>query len=125
MQYNRFTFLETGTSLVGSLAFIVLAYFIRSVWALVVGNLVSSTLTTVASFFIVPNVQLAFLVSRRFAIEIASYGKWIFASSAIYFLATNLDRLYLAKLLPLSLLGIYGIARFICRSFRPVSSAAR
>jgi O-antigen/teichoic acid export membrane protein len=39
------------------------------------------------------------------------FGKWIFVSSIIYFLATNFDRLVLAKYVSLGALGIYGVAR--------------
>jgi O-antigen/teichoic acid export membrane protein len=42
-----------------------------------------------------------------------SFGKWIFASSVIYFLSSNFDRLYLAKAISLGLLGVFGIARSI------------
>src|SRR5262249_55302456 len=34
-----------------------------------------------------------------------------FVSSIVYFLAMNFDRLYLGKVAPLELLGVYGIAR--------------
>src|SRR6202035_3619722 len=34
-------------------------------------------------------------------------------SSIVYFLSTYVDRLYLGKVVPLELLGIYGIARSI------------
>jgi O-antigen/teichoic acid export membrane protein len=41
------------------------------------------------------------------------FGVWIFVSSIVYFFASNFDRLYLAKIIPLGLLGVYGIARNI------------
>jgi hypothetical protein len=41
------------------------------------------------------------------------FGKWIFVSSMVFFLSTYIDRLYLGKVVPLELLGIYGIARSI------------
>ena len=45
--------------------------------------------------------------------EIMHFGKWIFLSSAVYFLSINFDKLYLGKAVPLSLFGVYGIARAI------------
>jgi O-antigen/teichoic acid export membrane protein len=40
-----------------------------------------------------------------------SFGKWVFFSSIVYFFAMNFDRLYFAKQITLTELGIYGIAR--------------
>jgi O-antigen/teichoic acid export membrane protein len=42
--------------------------------------------------------------------EIISFGKWIFVSTALYFLASQSDRLILGKLFSLEMLGVYGIA---------------
>jgi O-antigen/teichoic acid export membrane protein len=42
-----------------------------------------------------------------------SFAKWIFLSSIIFFLSMSFDRLYLAGMIPLALLGVYGIARSI------------
>jgi O-antigen/teichoic acid export membrane protein len=44
------------------------------------------------------------------------FGKWVFASSIVYFLSTNFDRLYLAKVVSLEMLGVYGIARSIAEA---------
>src|SRR5262249_2909326 len=52
-----------------------------------------------------------FYLSKRYAFEILHFGKWIFVSSIVYFLAMNFDRLYLGKVIPLGVLGVYGIAR--------------
>ena len=59
----------------------------------------------------IPGVRHRFMIDRPSAREIIFFGKWIFLSSIIYFLAMNYDRLYFAKQIPLALLGVYGIAR--------------
>jgi O-antigen/teichoic acid export membrane protein len=45
--------------------------------------------------------------------EILNFGKWIFVSSVVYFLSVNFDKLYLGGVVPLNMLGVYGIARAI------------
>jgi len=67
----------------------------------------------VISFFLLSDVRLRFHISKRYAQQIVHFGKWIFFSSIIYFLSMNFDRLYLGKVAPFGLLGIYGIARSI------------
>src|SRR5699024_2562355 len=48
--------------------------------------------------------------------EIFTYGKWIFFSTIITFLANEVDRILLGKLLSIELLGIYGIALMMKRA---------
>ena len=63
------------------------------------------------SYLVIPGVRHRFIIDRASAREIIFFGKWIFLSSIIYFLAMNFDRLYFAKQIPLDLLGVYAIAR--------------
>ena len=96
-----------------AIASILFAYLSRTVWALVFGGLFSSALTMIGSYFLLPDVRQKLYLSKRFAGEILQYGKWILVSSTIYFLASNFDRLYFAKVTELKLLGVYGIASSI------------
>ena len=50
-------------------------------------------------------------MNREMAWTIVGYGKWVFLSTLLYFAATSFDRLYLAAVVPLSVLGVYGVAR--------------
>jgi O-antigen/teichoic acid export membrane protein len=113
MKFGRFTAFETSIAMVSSLALIIFAYFSPTVWALVFGNVVATAVAMIGSHFLLPDVRQRFFISRRYAGQILSFGKWIFASSIVYFLSANFDRLYLAKTIPLQLLGVYGIARTI------------
>jgi O-antigen/teichoic acid export membrane protein len=99
--------------LVPGVVLVVLAYFYRSIWALIVGLLIASVVKMVMSYFLLPDVRLRFRISKKYTAEILHFGKWIFLSSIVYFLSTNFDRLYLGKLVPLSVLGVYGIASSI------------
>ena len=70
-----------------------------------------SAVTTVLTYFLVPGLKQRFHIDRSSLSEITSFGKWVYINSMVYFLSMNFDRLYFAKVLPLQVLGIYGIAR--------------
>jgi O-antigen/teichoic acid export membrane protein len=111
MKYNTLTAFEIGVTFVSSVTPVIFAYFSPTIWALVFGTLAGATTAMIVSHFLLPDVRHKFFVSTQYAVQIMSFGKWIFISSIVYFLSTNFDRLYLAKAIPLQLLGVYGIAR--------------
>jgi O-antigen/teichoic acid export membrane protein len=113
MRFARLNVFETSVAIFGMMAHIVLAYLSPTVWALVFGGLSTSVAMMIGSQFVLPDVKVRFRIAKRFAFQILGFGKWIFASSIVYFLSMNFDRLYLAKIIPLEVLGIYGIARTI------------
>ena len=47
----------------------------------------------------------------------------MYFNSIVYFLSMNFDRLYFAKVVPLQVLGIYGIARSLSDLFGNTSTA--
>ncbi len=83
-----------------------------SVWALVAGNLVSNLYKVVISHQprCMPGIRNRFFWDRSCLTEIIHFGKWIFLATAFWFFALNSDKLILGKLVPLSVLGVYGIA---------------
>ena len=97
--------------LIPAAAMVVLAYFYRSIWSMVLGLLFASAIRMVVSHFLVRGVKMRLTLNKEYAWQIIHFGKWIFLSSAIYFFSSNFDRLYLGKTVPFALLGIYGVAR--------------
>jgi O-antigen/teichoic acid export membrane protein len=113
MQIAKLNAFDTIMAFVSSAAYVVFAYVSPTIWALVFGGLFGSAVTMIASYFLLPDIKQKFHLSKEFSWEILHFGKWIFVSSIVYFLSTNFDRLYLGKVVPLQLLGVYGIARSI------------
>jgi O-antigen/teichoic acid export membrane protein len=111
MNYSRLAIFDIVVALVLSVVQVTLAYFSPTIWALVLGSLAATAISAIGSHFLLPDVRHKFFIAKHYAAEILSFGKWIFASSVIYFMSANFDRLYLAKTIPLELLGVYGIAR--------------
>lgn len=111
LQFVRLNIFEVAQEMASSAAHILLAYFIPTIWALVLGALVSTAAQSAGSYFLLPNVRHRFYIAKEYSGQIFSFGKWIFISSIIYFLSMNFDRLYFGKVAVLSLVGVYGIAR--------------
>lgn len=111
LQLARLNIFETSVELFSSVSHVLLAYLSPTLWALVFAGLIASTSRMVGSYFLLPGLRHRFIISKDYASQIFSFGKWIFLSSIVYFFSLNFDRLYLGKVAPLAMLGIYGLAR--------------
>jgi O-antigen/teichoic acid export membrane protein len=111
LAFARINLFQLAVAICSTVIFVVLAYISRTIWALVVGSILTSLATTVGSYLLVPELKQKFLLNKRFVSEIINFGKWVSLSSAVYFLSRSFDGLYFAKVVPLEVLGVYGIAR--------------
>jgi O-antigen/teichoic acid export membrane protein len=107
----RITIFDVGVASVSLIVHVALALITPTIWALVLGSVITSAAAFVATYLIIPGARHRFIIDRTSAREILVFGKWIFLSSVIYFLGMNFDRLYFAKHITLTMLGIYSIAR--------------
>jgi O-antigen/teichoic acid export membrane protein len=112
MGVRRLFAIEFSTQIVVLIVTIGWAAWHPSVWALVVGNVAGNIYKLALSHQqrITPGIRNKFHWDVPSAKEIIHFGKWIFLGTAFWFFATQSDRLILGKLVPLSVLGIYGIA---------------
>ena len=111
MQVDRLSVLEVSVFATLSLFQIILAILWPTVWALVYGGVMSSIILTTVSYIMLPVPNPKLMIDLVYARRILSFGKWIFLSTSVYFFASNLDRLYMGRYVPLALLGVYGVAR--------------
>jgi O-antigen/teichoic acid export membrane protein len=111
MQYIKLNSFDFVIDLIGYTGLVILAFIHPTIWGLVFGGLFVSATSMVGSYVLLPSVRHRLHISEQFAWEIIGFGKWIFISSIAYFLSMNFDRLYLAKVVSLNLLGVYGVAR--------------
>lgn len=96
---------------VSFVAYVGLALITPTIWALVLGSVIATATAMILSYMVVPGIRHQIMIDRAAAREILVFGKWIFLSSIIYFLAMNFDRLYFAKQITLTALGVYSIAK--------------
>lgn len=110
---GKIALFDLGTQVCGMAISILFALLMPTVWGTLWALIASTALVTVISYSLIDRRQLKFMVSDDYARAILHFGKWIFVSSLIFFVATNFDRLYLPTVIPLALFGVYGIARVV------------
>ena len=110
MAVKKVVLFELGVQIVSTTVMIVWAWFDRSIWAIIAGGFTGAVMELVWSHFLIPGKSNRFAWDKEAAKEIFSYGKWIFVSTALFFLCSQADRLILGKIFTLTMLGIYGIA---------------
>jgi O-antigen/teichoic acid export membrane protein len=88
---------------------ILLAWAFHSVWALVVGNLLSAVVEMAGSHFLVPDIRNRLHWDRTAAVDLLHFGKWVFLGTAFTFIGGQGDRLVIGKLSGLVLLGVYQV----------------
>lgn len=110
LSLNRIALIEIFSQLAAVAAMIGWAYNDPSIWAIVAGLITSNIVSTVLSHTWLPGVSNRWHWDALAFKEIIYFGKWIFLSSALGFLASNGDRLLLGNFVTPALLGAYAIA---------------
>jgi len=109
LRFHKQVIWDTASSFVGLVVGIVLAYQLRSVWALVWAGLAAAPVRVLLSYAIHPYHPRARFDASQ-ANELFRFGKWMLGSSVVVLLATRLDHMMLGKVLGAGALGIYTIA---------------
>lgn len=104
------TILDLGQSILTMAIMIPWAIISPSVYPLVVGGSISACIHSVATHFIPVGYKNKFYWDREILNEINHFGKWIFGSTLIAFLGTQVDRVFYGKFLGMTWLGVYTIA---------------
>jgi O-antigen/teichoic acid export membrane protein len=110
MEVRKVALLELFVQTFQLIVTVLIALIYPSVWALVAGRLASDAARSVISHFMIPGYRNRFALDRDTVRDLLSFGKWVFASTAVTFLASQSDRLVLGKLVSMTTLGLYGIA---------------
>ncbi len=122
MEFGRIAVFNLATTLISSVVLVTLVCLKPTIWALVLGGVVGAAVSSGSTYFLVPGLKQRFHIDRPSLSEITGFGKWVYFNSIVYFLSMNFDRLYLAKVVPLQVLGIYGIARSFSELFGTVAT---
>src|SRR5262249_16673864 len=122
LSLGSLTRIELTAQLAGLLSMLGWVSVDRSVWALVAGNISGALAMTLISHAWLPGVANRWQWDGSALREIIHFGKWIFLSSILGFLAMNGDRLLLGGLVNANILGVYVIAFLIFSSVDEVMS---
>lgn len=112
MGVRRLFAIDGSTALVALVVTIVWAYIHPSVWSIVGGQVISTIYRLCLSHIpaISCGIRNSFRWDKECVHNIVHFGKWILLATAFWFFASQADRLILGRLIPLALLGIYGLA---------------
>ncbi len=110
LDFGKITVFEFVAQAISLSVMVAWALISPTVWALVGGNIVSTTIKMIWSHRLIPDLKHRFTWDAEAAKEIFSFGKWIFVSTAMTFLASQSDRLILGKLFSFEMLGVYTVA---------------
>lgn len=125
MGVRRLFAIDFSTQIVALIVTVAWAYVHPSVWALVVGSIVSNIYRMVLTHMpsVTGSARNHFHLDRPSLHDIFSFGKWIFLGTAFFFFASQADRLILGRYVTMTVLGTYFIAYQISDIPRSVVSA--
>ncbi|MGH9350510.1 MAG: lipopolysaccharide biosynthesis protein, partial [Vicinamibacterales bacterium] len=130
---RRLTYLELTGAVLRFASAVGLAWWLRSVWALVYAQIAAAAIQSALSFIMVPGrPRLRF--DPKIARELYKYGRFITGLAIVVFFTRELDNALIGKLLGMETLGFYVVAyslatipsdylsRFIAKVFFPLFS---
>ncbi len=125
MGVRRLFLLDITTQIFSLIVTATCAWFYPSVWALVIGVILSGIYRLAMSYYrpLIPGIRNSFCWDKECVHSLVHFGKWILLATAFYFFASQADRLILGKYIPFALLGVYGIAYSVSDIPRAVISA--
>jgi lipopolysaccharide exporter len=109
IDFKRISIMEQLVAAASTIGIIALAWYLRSVWALVLGHVLTSVVHVGSSYLVVPG-KIRFRFDRRIAGELFSYGKFITGMSIVFFFITEMDNALIGKMLGMEMLGYYVVA---------------
>ena len=106
----RLTISEFAASAAQLAIALVLALILRSYWALVIAMLISASMKVFLSYALFPNSRRRWALSRERAREVWTFSRFIAPSSLMTVLILQIDKMVLARVMPLAAYGLYAIA---------------
>jgi len=113
MGVKRLFAIDGTTAVVSLIVTIIWAWVSPSVWSIVGGQVAGTIYRLTLSHLksVTPGPRNTFGWDKDAIQSIVHFGKWILLGTAFFFFAMQADRLVLGRLIPLALLGIYGLAQ--------------
>lgn len=110
LRLGKLTAVDLGTQVISVGVMIGWAWYYPTVWALVGGTLIAGVVRVVMGMLVLDGAWNWFGWDVEAVAELLSFGKWIFLSSAAFFVGTQMDRLLLGKWVGPGMLGVYSLA---------------
>ena len=113
LQLGKVTAIDLASQVVALIFMIVLAWYTRSVVALVAGGIVTAAVQNVLAGRLLDGHRNRLRWDPTAAHELIHFGKWIFVSTVFSFFASQGDKLVFGRFLTLHVLGIYNIGYYL------------
>jgi O-antigen/teichoic acid export membrane protein len=110
LEIARTTLIGVGSYAFGLLVMIVWASIDRSIWSLVMGNIVGAAAQAIASHVWLDGIKNRFAWESKSLRSLRTFGQWIFVSSALTFLVGEGSRLLIAHFLDVRMLAFFSLA---------------
>jgi O-antigen/teichoic acid export membrane protein len=108
---RRLSLLDLSTNFVGIASMIVMAFLTHSVWAMAVSGVFAALYKLVLSHRAMPGIRNRFRWEKASVKTLTHFGRWVFLSTLLTFMAVNSDRLIFGKLITIEQFGVYsGVA---------------
>lgn len=120
---GRVTALDLLSQVLSLIVLLGLAWWLQSVWSLVIGSVTGALIRLVLLDAGLPGARNRFRMDRSVAGELVRFGKWIFLSTLCGFVLVQGDKAIFGKYLSMEMLGIYNIGYFLAGF--PLALAAR
>ena len=121
LDFKKVAIIENVVAILSFVIAVVMAYMLRSVWALVASFVAAAVIKSAMSYMIIPG-RAAFRLDRKVATELLHYGKFITASTILMFIASEAGGAVIGKMLDVAQLGHYSVA-FLLANFPPTHVA--
>lgn len=113
LNLGQVTRLDLLAQAVGLVSMVILAWALESVWALVLGWIISALIRLYLMTRYLPGAGNRFRWEWEAARDLIHFGIWLFLSTACGFLVAQGDKAILGKYLSLEHLGLYNIGFFL------------
>lgn len=113
MQLGRLTLLDLTVQVGATATNVLAAWMLQSVWALVIGGIIGSTLRLTLSHWILPSFSHRFLLERETLREIVSFGRWLILATLFTYLGGRGIQAIMGGLVEIETLGLITLATTI------------
>ncbi|MEG0862461.1 MAG: oligosaccharide flippase family protein, partial [Pseudomonas sp.] len=117
-QQKRVVLIDLTSQVVGLIAMLLIGYFTRSIWSLVIASVVAALTSTVLGHVALQGPANRLQWDRSALTELVNFGRWILVSSVVGVLAMYGDRIWFGASMTAAELGVYSIAVLILGSIQ-------
>jgi O-antigen/teichoic acid export membrane protein len=109
LKFGKLVFLTQGSSILGTIITIIIAFAMKNVWALVIGFTSTAFVRCILSYVLCPYYP-RFSFDRYSFQNLSKFGRGVLGLPIMTYIAFNIDVLVAGRLVPGDLLGMYGMA---------------